>query len=104
MTEADSVIYARARTAYLDDPANEGSADFMIMQFLSQNPHAVRTEAVEKGMNYHFACRDYIVTVYKGNGDDIGKVIEIVAQNDAEGLPFPPPIPPDPRIRDTLIY
>lgn len=101
VTEADSVIYARARTAYLEDPANKGTADFMIMQFLSQSPHAVRTEAVEKGLNYQFACRDeYFITVYKGNGDDIGKVIEIVEGYDN----FPGPIPPDPKKRDTLIW
>ena len=101
MTAADSVIYARARTAYLEDPANKGTADFMIMQILSQNPYAVRTEAVEKGLNYQFACRDeYFITVYKGNGDNIGKVIEIAVGYDN----FPAPIPPDPRKRDTLIY
>ena len=56
-TEADSVIYAKARTSFLDDPANASSADFMIMQFLSQKPDAVRTMAMENGMNYQFACQ-----------------------------------------------
>ena len=77
-TEADSVIYAKARKAYLDDPANKGTAEFKIMEFLSGNPYAVRKEAVENGTNHQFACMDeFIVTVYKGNGDDIGKVIKI---------------------------
>lgn len=100
-TEADSVIYAKARVAYLEDPANEGSADYVIMQFLSHNPYAVRTKAVENGMNYQFACFDnYVVTVYKGTGDKVGKVIEIIEGYDA----IPGPIPPKPRKRDTLIY
>lgn len=100
-TEADSVIYAKARVAYLDDPANEGSADYMIMQFLSHNPYAVRTKAVENGTNYQFACFDeFVVTVYKGTGDKVGKVIEIMVGYDS----FPGPIPPDPKKRDTLIW
>lgn len=100
-TEADYAIYAKARQAYLDDPSNEGSADFMIMQFLSHKPDAVRTKAVEKGRNYQFACGDeYFITVYKGTGDDIGKVIEIIEGYDA----IPGLIPPQPRKRDTLIY
>ena len=85
LTEADSVIYAKARAAFLDDPANASSADFKIMQFLS-NPYAVRTKAVENGMNYQFACRDkYVVTVYKGDGDGIGKVIAVEVGNDTYG-------------------
>ncbi len=101
MTEIDSVIYAKARTAYLANPANAGSANFMIMQFLSHNPFAVRTEAVDKGKNYQFACtEEYSVTVYKGNGDEVGKVIEIEVGYD-QGAP--PPLPP-PRKRDTIPY
>ena len=30
-------------------PENKGTPEYMIMQFLSHNPHAVRTKAVEKG-------------------------------------------------------
>ena len=101
-TEADSVIYAKARVAYLEDPANEGLADYVIMQFLSHNPYAVRTKAVENGTNYQFACFDeFVVTVYKGTGDKVGKVIEIM-EGSLDG--FPAPIPPNPRKRDTLIY
>lgn len=97
VTEADSVIFAKARTAFLNDPANAGSADFMIMQLLS-NPYAVRTMAVENGMNYQFACKDeYVVTVYKGNGDGIGKVIAVEAGVDDGYIPIPPP-----RKRDTI--
>lgn len=52
-------------------------------------------------MNYQFACRDgYAVTVYKGTGDKVGKVIKVEEGSDS----FPAPIPPDPRKRDTLIY
>ena len=102
MTEVDSVIYAKARAAYLEDPENKGKAEYMIMQFLSHNPHAVRTKAVENGMNYQFACRDsYAVTVYKGTGDKVGKVIEINGGYDAS-RPTPPA--PNPQKRDTLIY
>lgn len=75
--EADFVIYAKAREAYLDDPANASSKNFMIMRFLSGNPYAVRTKAVKNGKNYQFAFNDYVVTVCKGNGDEIGKVIEV---------------------------
>ena len=103
MTEVDSVIYAKARAAYLEDPENKGKAEYMIIQFLSQNPLAVRTKAVENGMNYQFACFDnYVVTVYKGTGDKVGKVIEIEEGSNVDGVPGP--IPPKPRKRDTLIY
>ena len=101
MTEEDSVIYAKARVAYLDDPANEGTDEFTIIQFLSRNPYAVRTKAVESGTNYQFAWRDmFVVTVYKGTGDKVGKVIEIMGGDDAS----PGPIPPNPRKRDTIPY
>lgn len=103
-TEADSVIYAKARVAYLDDPANEGSADYVVMQFLSHNPYAVRTKAVEDGTNYQFACFDeFVVTVYKGTGDKVGKVIEIMEGSLVGNDGFPAPIPPNPVKRDTLI-
>ena len=105
MTEVDSVIYAKARVAYLEDSANEGTVEYVIMQFLSQSPYAVRTKAVEKGLNYQFACRDlYVVTVYKGTGDKVGKVIEIMEGSLVGNDGFPAPIPPKPRKRDTLIY
>ncbi len=106
VTEIDSVIYAKARTAYLEDPANAGSANFKIMQFLSCNPFAVRTKAVDNGKNYHFACtEEYSVTVYKGIGDEVGKVIEIEVGYD-QGTPPPPPIPPlpPPVKHDTVLY
>lgn len=101
MTEVDSVIYAKARAVYLEDPANEGTVEYVIMQFLSHNPYAVRTKAVENGTNYQFACLDnYVVTVYKGTGDKVGKVIEIEEGSNVDGGP----IQPAPRKRDTLIY
>lgn len=96
MTEVDSVIYAKARAAYLEDPENKGKAEYMIIQFLSQNPLAVRTKAVENGMNYQFACFDnYVVTVYKGTGDKVGKVIEIEEVSNVDGFPCK---------RDTIPY
>lgn len=82
LTDADSVIYAKARAAYLEDPANKGKAEYMVIQFLSQNPFAVRTKAVENGTNYQFACLDnYVVTVYKGTSDKVGKVIAVEVGN-----------------------
>ena len=67
--------------------------------------YAKRTKAVENGMNYQFACFDnYVVTVYKGTGDKVGKVIEILVGGYDNDTPFPGPIPPNPRKRDTLIY
>ena len=84
LTEADSVIYAQAREAYLNDPANANSADYKIMQFLS-DPYAVRTKA-ENGMNYQFACRDCVVTVFMGNGEYVGKVTAIEMQNGADSF------------------
>lgn len=53
MTEVDSVIYAKASAAYLEDPENKGKAEYMIMQFLSQHPLAVRTKAVENGIHLY---------------------------------------------------
>ena len=82
-TEVDSVIYAKARKAYLDDPANVSSPDFKIIQFLSGKPFAVRTQTVKgKGKNYQFAFPEIVVTVYKGNNDEVGKVIKV---EDEEG-------------------
>ena len=93
------------RVAYLEDSANEGTVEYVIMQFLSHNPYAVRTKAVENGTNYQFACKDgYAVTVYKGTGDKVGKVIEIMEGSLVGNDGFPAPIPPNPRKRDTLIY
>ena len=104
LTDADSVIYAKARAAYLEDPANKGKAEYMVIQFLSQNPFAVRTKAVENGTNYQFACFDnYVVTVYKGTSDKVGKVIEIMEGSLVGDGGFPGPIPPNPKKRDTII-
>lgn len=109
MTDADSVIYAKARAAYLNYPANDDSTYCKFMS-LPQNPYAVRTKEVEDGIVYQFACRDYIVTVYMGNGAEVGKVIEIEVGYDhiipLNSIPtfLPGPIPPDPRKRDTIIY
>lgn len=97
LTEADFVIYAEARTAFLNDPANAGSVEYMIMQFLTSKPYSVRTQAVENGKNYQFTVTDgYVVTVYKGNGDGVGKVIAVEVVNDTS-------LPPHPVKRDTTV-
>ncbi len=104
LTEADSVIYAKARTAYLDDPANVVSGDYAIIMFLSHNPCYVRTREVPNGSgrNYQFLCTDdYVVTVFKAYGEDIGKVTEILVSG-SDG--YPAPVPPAPRKRDTIPY
>lgn len=102
MTETDSVLYAKARAAFLDDPANAKSPHYLLLKSLSGNPYAVRTQiaATREGINYQFAFPEIVVTVYIGNDDEVGKVIMIEAGLDL----FPGPIPPDPRKRDTLIY
>ena len=59
--------------------------------------YAKRTKAVENGMNYQFACRDkYVVTVYKGDGDGIGKVIAVAVEVGVDTwVPLPPPVKRD---------
>ena len=98
MTEIDSVIYAKARAAYLDDPANATAPEYEMMKSLSE-PYAVRTKAVENGMNYQFAFTIYVVTICKSDGDEVGKVIEIQGYSD-----YGMPTPPKPQGRDTIPY
>lgn len=99
MTEIDSVIYAKARAAYLDDPANATAPEYEMMKSLSE-PYAVRTKAVENGMNYQFAFTICVVTICKSDGDEVGKVIEIQGYSDY-GTPSPPTYP---QRRDTIPY
>lgn len=98
MTEIDSVIYAKARAAYLDDPANATAPEYEMMKSLSE-PYAVRTKAVENGMNYQFAFTICVVTICKSDGDEVGKVIEIQGASD-----YVTPTPPKPQGRDTIPY
>lgn len=100
MTEIDSVIYAKARAAYLDDPANATAPEYEMMKSLSE-PYAVRTKAVENGMNYQFAFTICVVTICKSDGDEVGKVIEIQGYSD-----YPTPAPPTypQQRRDTIPY
>ena len=96
MTPADSVIYAQARRAFLEDTANTGSLNYHLMQFLSHTPYAVRNKVMEKAKNYQFACRDYFVTVYKGDDAEVGTVTEIIPEDEFSDEY------PDSRRRDTI--
>lgn len=102
MTETDSVRYAKARAAFLDDPGNAKSPHYLLLKSLSGNPYAVRTQiaATREGINYQFAFPEIVVTVYIGNDDEVGKVIMIEA---GFGL-IPGPLPTYPRRRDTIPY
>ena len=97
VTEADLDVFAKARAAYLDDPANATASEYEMMKSLSE-PYALRTKAVENGMNYQFAFTICVVTIHKSGGDEVGKVIEIQGASDY-GTP-----PPTPQKRDTIIY
>ena len=99
--EADLDVFAKARAAYLDDPANATAPEYEMMKSLSE-PYAVRTKAVENGMNYQFAFTICAVTIHKSDGDEVGKVIEIQGASDGGPGPGLPP-PPTPVKRDTLI-
>ena len=99
VTEADLDVFAKARVAYLDDPANVTAPEYEMMKSISE-PYAVRKKAVENGMNYKFAFTICVVTICKSDGDEAGKVIEIQEASDY-GTPGPPP--PTPVKRDTLI-
>ena len=98
VTEADLDVFAKARAAYLDDSANATASEYEMMKSLSE-PYALRTKAVENGMNYQFAFTICVVTICKNDGDEVGKVIEI--QGASDGGPVPPT--PTPIKRDTLI-
>ncbi|MCQ2073104.1 MAG: hypothetical protein MJY96_08275 [Bacteroidaceae bacterium] len=99
VTEADLDVFAKARAAYLDDPANATAPEYEMMKSISE-PYAVRTKAVENGMNYQFAFTICVVTICKSDGDEVGKVIEIQGASDY-GTPCPPPMP---QRRDTIPY
>ena len=99
VTEADLDVFAKARAAYLDDPANATAPEYVNMKSLSE-PYAVRTKAEENGMNYQFAFTICVVTIYKSDGDEVGKVREIQGASDY-GTPGPP-LPPGRR--DTIPY
>ena len=96
VTEADLDVFAKARAAYLDDPANAAAPEYEMMKSLSE-PYAVRTKAVENGMNYQFAFTICVVTICKSDGDEVGKVIEIQGASD-----YGKPTPPKPQGRDTI--
>ena len=98
VTEADLDVFAKARAAYLDDPANATASEYEMMKSISE-PYAVRTKAEGKGIDYQFSSAMFIVTIYKGDGEDLGKVIEIQGASDGgPGLPTPP------GRRDTIPY
>lgn len=99
VTEADLDVFAKARAAYLDDPANVTASEYEMMKSLSE-PYAVKTKAVENGMDYQFAFTICVVTIHKSDGDEVGKVIEIQG---ASNYGKPVPVPPTPLKRDTLI-
>ena len=96
VTEADLDVFAKARAAYLDNPANATASEQEMMKSLSE-PYAVRTKAVENGMNYQFAFTICVVTICKSGGDEVGKVIEIQEASD-----YGAPVPPTPQKRDTI--
>ena len=98
VTEADLDVIAKARAAYLDDPTNATAPEYEIMKSLSEL-YAVRTKAVENGMNYQFAFTICVVTIHKSDGDEVGKVIEIQGYSD-----YGTPTPPKPQGRDTIPY
>ena len=98
VTEADLDVFAKARAAYLDDPVNATAPEYEMMKSHSE-PYAVRTKAVENGMNYQFAFTICVVTIYKGDGDEVGKVIEIQGASDGG-----PGLPTYPQRRDTIPY
>ena len=96
--EADLDVFAKARAAYLDDPANATASEYEMMKSLSE-PYALRTKAVENGMNYQFTFTICVVTICKSDGDEVGKVIEIQGASD-----YGTPVPPTPQRRDTIPY
>ena len=98
VTEADLDVFAKARVAYLDDPANVTAPEYEMMKSLSE-PYAVRTKAEGNGMNYQFAFTICVVTICKSDGDEVGKVIEIQGASD-----YGKPVPPTPQGRDTIPY
>ena len=98
VTEADLDVFTKARVAYLDDPANVTVPEYVNMKSISK-PYAVRTKAEGNGMNYQFAFTICVVTIYKNDGDELGKVIEIQSIDD-----YGTPLPPKPQGRDTIPY
>ena len=98
VTGADLDVFTKARVAYLDDPANVTAPEYEMMKSFSE-PYAVRTKAEGKGIDYQFSSAMFIVTIYKGDGEDIGKVIEIQSIVD-----YGTPLPPKPQGRDTIPY
>ena len=99
VTKADLDVFAKARAAYLDDPANATASEYEMMKSLSE-PYALRTKAEGNCMNYQFAFTICVVTIHKSDGDEVGKVIEIQGASDY-GMPSPP-LPPGRR--DTIPY
>ena len=77
LTEVDLDVYFKAREAYLDDPANAADPEYSLIESFASKPSTVRTKVVEKGINYQFSSAMFVVTIYKGDSDEVGKVIEI---------------------------
>ena len=84
-------LYFKAREAYLDDPANAADPDYSLIESFASKPSTVRTKVVEKGINYQFSSAMFVVTIYKGDSDEVRKVIEIEEN-----------MPSYPRRRDTI--
>lgn len=93
LTEVDLDVYFKAREAYLDDPANAADPEYSLIESFASKPSTVRTKVVEKGINYQFSSAMFVVTIYKGDSDEVGKVIEIEEN-----------MPSYPRKRDTILY
>ena len=87
VTDADSIVFAKARMAFINDPENAGSASCKLLESLPDKPKAVKIEIEEKGKYYQFAFQHCEVTVYKGNGDKVGRVTLIVMV-EAENRPI----------------
>lgn len=86
VTDADSIIFADARTAFLSNPANVGSTEFMTLQVLPIKPLAVRTKAIKGvGTNYQFDFITCEITVLKGDNDEVGTVIEVITEDSGPG-------------------
>ena len=94
LTEADSVVFAEARAAYLNDSTNATRPEYVTLKSIESKPSAVRTQVVEKGRYYQFDLAVFVVTIYKGNDDKVGTVIGIEMENDSK--------PGRPVKRDTI--
>lgn len=89
VTDADSAVFANARQAFMADTANISSQEYQMLQFLPEKPLEVRTKIEQKGgMNYQFNFSICEVTVFKGDNDEVGKIIEVITSA-SPGLIYP---------------